>query len=60
MTETDSHSAFETLLAHSDDALVIVDERLRIVRAGPGAAALADRDAGELTGMSVIAAFGSA
>ena len=53
-------SAFEALLARSGDAVVVVDDRLRIVRAGPTAGQLAERPAAELTGMSVIAGFGSA
>lgn len=40
--------------------LLLVDERLRIVRAGPEAAELAERAEGTLSGMSMIAAFGSA
>ena len=58
--DREGHSAFEALLDRSPDALVVVDDRLRIVRAGPGAANLAERSADELTGMSVIAGFGSA
>ncbi len=61
MTDPTSAAAFEALLARSgDDLLVVVDDRLRIVRAGPGAAALAERDEATLAGMSLIAAFGSA
>jgi two-component system, OmpR family, phosphate regulon sensor histidine kinase PhoR len=53
--------AFEALLARrGGDLLLLVDEDLRIVRAGPEAAILADRREGELAGMSLIAAFGSA
>jgi two-component system, OmpR family, phosphate regulon sensor histidine kinase PhoR len=53
--------AFEALLAQrGGDVLVLVDERLRIVRAGAEAAALADRAEGRLEGLSIIAAFGSA
>jgi two-component system phosphate regulon sensor histidine kinase PhoR len=40
--------------------LLVVDERLRVVRAGRGAAALAERPGDALIGMSLIAAFGSA
>ena len=43
-----------------DDALVVVDPDLRIVRASTEAADLADRSIPELGGMSLIAAFGSA
>ena len=54
-------AAFEALLAHRAGVVVlIVDERLRIVRAGAQAAGLADRDEAELADMSLIAAFGSA
>jgi two-component system, OmpR family, phosphate regulon sensor histidine kinase PhoR len=54
-------AAFEALLARrGGDLLVLVDDGLRIVRAGPEAAALADRREEELPGMSLIAAFGSA
>ncbi len=53
--------AFEALLAQrGGDVLVLVDERLRIVRAGPEAAALAERREDALAGLSIIAAFGSA
>jgi len=40
--------------------VLVIDDRLRIVRAGAQAAGLADRDEGDLIGMSLIAAFGSA
>jgi two-component system, OmpR family, phosphate regulon sensor histidine kinase PhoR len=54
-------AAFEALVQRtSEDVLVLVDARLRIARAGPGAAELAERPAQELVGMSLIAAFGSA
>jgi two-component system phosphate regulon sensor histidine kinase PhoR len=54
-------AAFEALLGRrGGHLLVIVDEDLRIVRAGPEAAALADRSEASLGGMSLIAAFGSA
>jgi two-component system phosphate regulon sensor histidine kinase PhoR len=54
-------AAFEALLGRrSQHLLLIIDESLRIVRAGPEAAAIAERDESELTGMSLIAAFGSA
>ena len=53
--------AFEALLARrGGDLLILVDDSLRIVRAGPEAAALADRPDRNLAGMSLIAAFGSA
>ena len=61
MTDQGSAAAFEALLARrGGDVLLLVDDRLRIVRAGPEAAALADRAEADLAGMSLIAAFGSA
>ena len=62
MTGTKSSSAaFEALLARrGGDLLILVDDRLRIVRAGPEAASLAERVETSLRGMSLIAAFGSA
>lgn len=54
-------AAFEALLAHRGrDVLLLVDESLRIVRAGPQVAELAGRAGQQLPGMSLIAAFGSA
>jgi two-component system phosphate regulon sensor histidine kinase PhoR len=55
-------AAFEALLERTggDPILLLVDARLRIVRAGPQAAALAGRERSDLRGMSLIAAFGSA
>jgi two-component system phosphate regulon sensor histidine kinase PhoR len=41
------------------DFLVLTDKRLRITRAGSTAARLAERPTQDLTGMSLIAAFGS-
>ena len=57
-----AESAFETLLGRTsgDPILLLVDYRLRILRAGPQAAALADRTLRDLPGQSLIAAFGSA
>ena len=56
-----SAAAFEALLERTaGDILLIVDEQLRVKRAGAGAAALAQRSVDELVGMSLIAAFGSA
>jgi two-component system, OmpR family, phosphate regulon sensor histidine kinase PhoR len=56
-----SAAAFESLLSRrGGDLLLLVDESLRIVRAGPEAAVLAERGGGALAGMSLIAAFGSA
>ena len=52
--------AIEALLARSSETiLVLVDDRLRIVRAGVGSEGLADRSGEQLIGMSLIAAFGS-
>jgi two-component system phosphate regulon sensor histidine kinase PhoR len=54
-------AAFAALLERiAGDILLIVDAQLRIVRAGAGAAGLAERSAEGLIGMSLIAAFGSA
>jgi two-component system phosphate regulon sensor histidine kinase PhoR len=54
-------AAFEALLSRrGGDLLILVDDALRIVSAGPGAAALAERPIETLAGMSLIAAFGSA
>jgi two-component system, OmpR family, phosphate regulon sensor histidine kinase PhoR len=61
VTDPTSSAAFEALLGRSGpDLLMLVDARLRILRAGPGAASLAERDEAGLAGMSLIAAFGSA
>jgi two-component system phosphate regulon sensor histidine kinase PhoR len=61
MTGSHEAAAFEALLGQrGDHVLVVVDEGLRIVRAGPQAAQLAERGADAMLGMSVIAAFGSA
>jgi two-component system, OmpR family, phosphate regulon sensor histidine kinase PhoR len=54
-------AAFEALLQRNGgDVLLLVDPGLRIVRAGGEADRLAERPAGNLAGMSLIAAFGSA
>ncbi|MEO6578337.1 MAG: histidine kinase dimerization/phospho-acceptor domain-containing protein, partial [Candidatus Limnocylindria bacterium] len=54
-------SAFEALLGRrGGDLLLLVDDRLRILRAGAEAATLAERSIAQLRGMSLIAAFGSA
>jgi two-component system, OmpR family, phosphate regulon sensor histidine kinase PhoR len=54
-------AAFEALVQRAgDDVIVLVDARLRIARAGPGSAELAERPSDDLIGMSLIAAFGSA
>ena len=56
-----SAAAFDALLERrGGDVLLLVDEALRVVRAGPEAAELAERPVGSLAGMSLIAAFGSA
>jgi two-component system phosphate regulon sensor histidine kinase PhoR len=61
VTEPTAAAAFEALLGRrSDHLFLVVDDALRIVRGGPEAAALAERSVGELAGMSLIAAFGSA
>ena len=61
MNDPTGAAAFEALLARrGGDLLILVDDALRIVRAGPGAAALAERPIESLVGMSLIAAFGSA
>ena len=57
----DSAAALDALLQQpGGDLIVIVDERLRIARAGVEAARLAEREPERLRGMSLIAAFGSA
>lgn len=54
-------AAFDALLARTGGVvLLIIDERLRILRAGAEAARLTERDVADLEGMSLIAAFGSA
>jgi two-component system phosphate regulon sensor histidine kinase PhoR len=56
-----SDAAFEALLARTGEGtILVVDHRLRIVRAGAEAARLAERPVEQLRGMSLIAAFGSA
>jgi two-component system, OmpR family, phosphate regulon sensor histidine kinase PhoR len=62
MNDPVAGEAFEALLARrgGDDLVLLVDRALHIVRAGPDAAALAEREPSALTGMSLIAAFGSA
>jgi two-component system, OmpR family, phosphate regulon sensor histidine kinase PhoR len=56
-----ANAALDTLLRGTASGfLILTDERLRILRAGATAARLADRQSGDLTGMSLIAAFGSA
>jgi two-component system phosphate regulon sensor histidine kinase PhoR len=54
-------AAFEALLERSAlDLLLLADDDLRILRAGSEASELAERPGEDLTGMSLIAAFGSA
>lgn len=61
MIDPTAAAAFEALLARrGGDLLLLVDENLRITRAGPEAAALAERPERAVRGMSLIAAFGSA
>ena len=61
MIDPTAAAAFEALLVRrGGDLLLLVDGDLRIARAGPEAAVLADRAESELPGMSLIAAFGSA
>ncbi len=61
MSQPDGAAAFDALVAHRGrDVLVLLDESLRIVRAGAEAGTLADRPPTTLVGMSLIAAFGSA
>lgn len=57
-----AEAAFEALLQRSsgDLVLLLVDDRLRVVRTGPQGAALAERAIDDLPGLSLIAAFGSA
>lgn len=58
MTDADLLAAF--FGRTGDDALVVVDDGLRIRRASTGAAELAERSVEALAGMSLIATFGSA
>lgn len=61
MTAPLAAAAFEAWLDRSGGALLlVVDGRLRILRAGAGAADLAERTSEQLVGLSLIAAFGSA
>jgi two-component system, OmpR family, phosphate regulon sensor histidine kinase PhoR len=54
-------AAFQALLdRRGQDVVMLVDEDLRILRAGAEAATLAERPQDEMVGMSLIAAFGSA
>ena len=61
MNDPVASAAFDALVARrGGDVLLLVDDLLRIVRAGPEAADLADRPSEAMGGMSLIAAFGSA
>ena len=61
MIDRTSSAPLEALLARrGGDLILLVDESLRIVRAGAEAEILAERGASSLVGMSLIAAFGSA
>ena len=61
MIDPAAAAAFEALVERrGGDLLLLVDGTLRIVRAGPEAAALAERPGESIAGMSLIAAFGSA
>ena len=61
MIELSAAGAFDALVQRrGGDLLLLVDDSLRIVRAGPEAAGLAERPEEMLVGMSLIAAFGSA
>jgi two-component system, OmpR family, phosphate regulon sensor histidine kinase PhoR len=61
MIDPTAAAAFESLLSRrGGDLLILVDDQLRIVRAGHEAAQLAERSLETLAGMSLIAAFGSA
>jgi two-component system, OmpR family, phosphate regulon sensor histidine kinase PhoR len=54
-------AAFSALVERrGGDVILLVDEMLRIMRAGAEAAELAERPNEEIAGMSLIAAFGSA
>jgi two-component system, OmpR family, phosphate regulon sensor histidine kinase PhoR len=57
-----AEAAFEALLGRNsgDPVLLLVDERLHVLRAGPQARQLTDRAPERLRGLSLIAAFGSA
>ena len=59
MADDSAGASFEALLRHSRTLIIVVDDRLRIRRAGTLAAELAGRPAEALAGMSLIAALGS-
>jgi two-component system phosphate regulon sensor histidine kinase PhoR len=60
MTERETETLAAVLGRRGDDALIVVDGSLRVTQASAEAEALADRAPGELAGLSLIAAFGSA
>jgi two-component system phosphate regulon sensor histidine kinase PhoR len=61
VTDPTAWAAFDALIARrGGDVLLLVDDQLRIVRAGSEAADLAERPDNAMHGMSLIAAFGSA
>lgn len=61
MADALSGAAFDALLGRTGEGtILVVDARLRIVRAGAEGAGLADRPVDGLVGLSLIAAFGSA
>ena len=61
MTDPTAWAAFDALIARrGGHVLLLVDDQLRIARAGPEAADLAERPDDAMRGMSLIAAFGSA
>lgn len=61
MIDPTGSAAFDALSARrGGDVLLLVDDQLRILRAGAEAADLADRTESAMRGMSLIAAFGSA
>ena len=57
-----AEAAFEALLGRTsgDPVLLLVDQQLRVLRAGPQAEQLTNRAPDQLRGLSLIAAFGSA
>ena len=61
MIDPIASAAFAALVERrGGDVILLVDETLRIVRAGSEAAELAERPGEQIAGMSLIAAFGSA
>ncbi len=60
MADRSAETLAAVLSRRGDDALVVTDATLRVVEASAEAADLAERTTGELQGLSLIAAFGSA